>query len=159
MLPYNPLLTFKYRLYFTDEGDNPIAGISKMGAIKQKTEALAWRSAGHLKNAASQIPGGTSYEPIAFEQGLGLDDGRFEAWALAASNWKEGQGGHEKARFRKDLRVDVLDLSGAARLTYIIKDAWVSEYQALPELDANNLNTVGISSLTVVFEGWYRQTA
>ncbi len=156
-LPFNPLLTFKYRLYFTDEGDNPIAGISKMGAIKQKNEAVAWRSAGHAKNSSSQIPGGTTYEPIAFEQGLGLDDGRFEAWALAASNWKEGQGGHDVESFRRDLRVDVMNLKGDPELTYIINDAWVSEYQALPELDANNVNTVGISTFTVQFEGWYRQ--
>lgn len=156
-VPFNPLLTFKYRLYFTDEGDQPIAGISKMGAIKQKNEAVAWRAAGHAKNSASQIPGGTTYEPIAFEQGLGLDRGRFETWALAVSNWKEGDGGHDPVRFRRDLRVDVMNLKGETELTYIINGAWVSEYQAMPELDANNMNTVGISTFTVQYEGWYRQ--
>lgn len=157
VIPYNPLLTFKYRLYFTEEGDNPIAGISKMSALKQKNEAVSWRAAGHAKNSASQIPGGTTYEPVTFEQGLGLDDGRFESWALAVSNWKEGDGAHDPANFRKDLRVDVLDLSGVTRLTYIINDAWVAEYQAVSELDANTTNTVGIASFTVNFEGWYRQ--
>lgn len=157
VVPYNPLLIFKYRLYFLDDADNPIVGVSKMGAIKQKSEAIAWRSAGHAKNSSSQIAGGTTYEPITFEQGLGLDDGRFEDWALSVSNWKQGDGAHDAANFRKDLMVDVLDLSGEAKLTYIINGAWVSEYQALPELDANNMNTVGISSFTVQFEGWYRQ--
>lgn len=129
-----------------------------MGALKQKSEKIAWRAAGHGKNSQSQIPGGTTYEPVTFEQGLGLDDGRFESWALAVSNWKEGDGGHKALKFRRDLRVDVLDLSGKDRLTYILNHAWVSEYQALPELDANNLNTVGISTFTVLYEGWYRQT-
>lgn len=158
VLPYDPLLTFKFRLYFADDGDKPVAGISKMGALKQKTEAVAWRAAGHMRNSSCQVTGGTTYEPVAFEQGLGLDDGRFEGWAMACSTWKEGDGGHNRARFRRDLRVSVLDLSGKTRLTYVMNGAWVSEYQALPEMDANNMNTVGISSFTVVYEGWYRQT-
>jgi phage tail-like protein len=158
VIPYDPLLTFKFRLFFADGGDQPIAGISKMGALKQKTEATAWRAAGHLKNAASQISGGTSYEPVTFEQGLGLDDGRFEKWALACSTWKEGAGGRQSPGFRRDLRVEVLDLQGKAQLKFVMNGAWVSEYQALPELDANNMNTVGIASFTVVYEGWYRQT-
>ena len=41
VIPYDPLLTFKFRLVFADGGDQPIAGISKMGALKQKTEATA----------------------------------------------------------------------------------------------------------------------
>jgi phage tail-like protein len=157
VLPFNPLLTFKFRLYFLDDPDNPIAGLSKMGALAQKNEAVAWRAAGHSKNSASQIPGGTTYEPVTFEQGLGLDDGRFEGWALAVSNWKEGDGAHDTAKFRRDLRIDLLDLQGKSSLTYILNSAWVSEYKPLPELDANNMNTVGIGSFTVQIEGWYRQ--
>lgn len=153
VIPYNPLLIFKYLVYFVEDGDNPLLGISKMGAGKLKNEMISWRAAGHVKNSASQIPGGTTWEPIAFEQGLGLDDGRLETWALATSNWKEGQGGHDPANFRKDLRVDVLNLSGETALTYLISQAWVTEAQLFPELDANNLNTVGIFNLTVAHEG------
>lgn len=157
-VPFNPLRIFKFKLYFMDDGDNPIAGVSKMGALKSKNESIAWRSAAHVKNSASQIPGGTSYEPVTFELGLGLDDGRFETWAFSTSSWKEGQGAFDDAAFRKDLRVDVLDLSGVGKLSYILSSAWVSEYQALPELDANNMNTIGIQSFTVQYEGWSRQT-
>lgn len=157
VLPFNPLLTFKFRLFFTDGGDDPIVGISKCSGLKRKVEAVAWRTAGHAKNSASQIPGGTTSEPITFEQGLGLDDGRFEDWALAVSNWKEGDGAHDPAAFRKDLRLDVMNLKGETALTYIINGAWVSEYGPLPELDGATMNTVGIATFTVQCEGWYRQ--
>lgn len=157
VLPFNPLMTFKFRLFFTDGGDTPIAGISKCSGLKRKVEAAAWRTAGHTKNSASQIPGGTTHEPITFEQGLGLDDGRFEPWALAVTNWKEGDGAHDPAAFRKDLRIDVMRLNGETALTYIVNGAWVSEYAPLPELDGNTMNTVGIATFTVQCEGWYRQ--
>jgi phage tail-like protein len=158
VVPFAPLPTFKFRLFFVDEGDDPIAGLSKCTLPGMKTEVIAWRSAGHLKNSASQIPGGTSFEPMTMEQGLGLDDGRFEDWALAVSYWKEGDGAHDPASFRKDLRLDVMNLKGETALIYIINGAWVSEYKPLPELDANTMNAVGISTLTVCYEGWRRET-
>jgi phage tail-like protein len=129
----------------------------KCSGLKRKVEAVAWRAAGHPRNSQSQIAGGTTFEPITFEQGLGLDDGRFEDWAMAVSNWKEGDGAHDIAGFRRDLRLDVMDLKGQTALTYIISGAWVSEYAPLPELDGNTMNTIGIASFTVVCDGWYRQ--
>jgi phage tail-like protein len=156
VVPFQPLLTFKFLIYFVDEGDDPVLGMTKMGALKQKTQNVAFRTGGHAWNSASQIPGGVEYEAVTFEQGLGLDDGRFEGWALAANNWKDGQAGHQPEAFRKNLRVDVMNTQGEVKLSYILADCWVSEYQALPELDANNLNTVGISSFTVQLEGWRR---
>nr|MDJ0824919.1 phage tail protein [Rhodobacter sp.] len=138
-------------------GDLPVAGVMKCSGLKCKNEAVAVRTAGHPRNSQSQITGGTSYEPITFEQGLGLDDGRFEDWAMAVSNWKEGDGAHQLADFRRDLRLDIMRLNGETALTYIIAGAWVSEYAPVPEVDANTMNTFGISSFTVVCEGWYRQ--
>ena len=152
-----PLPIFKFQVYFTDEGDLPIAGMTKMNGLTRKVEAIDFRTAGHPKNSASKIPGGSSFEPVTFEQGLGLDDGRFEDWALSVSNWKEGAGAHDAAAFRRDVRVDVLDLRGEPQITYILSGAWVSEYKPVPELAADNLNTLGIASFTVQIEGWYRQ--
>lgn len=158
VLPYNPLLTYKFRIYFVEDGDTPIAGVSKMGPLKQKTQNVAFRTGGHSWNSASQIPGGVEYEPVSFEQGLGLDDGRFENWAMAVNNWKDGHAGHLPDGFRKDLRVDVLDSAGRIGMSFLLADCWVSEWQSMPELDANNLNTVGIASFTVQLEGWRRAT-
>ncbi|OLS52134.1 phage tail protein [Rhodovulum sulfidophilum] len=156
-VPFNPLLTFKFRISFADGSGDPVVGISKCSGLKRKVESVAWRTAGHAKNSASQIPGGTSFEPITFEQGLGLDDGSFEDWAMAVSNWKEGDGAHDPAAFRRDIRLDVMNLKGGTELTYVINGAWVSEYAPIPELDGNTMNTIGIASFTVQCEGWYKQ--
>jgi phage tail-like protein len=153
---HQALRTFKFQVYFLDEGDTPVLGVNKIGQLTAKTEAIAYRAGGYGKNSAAQIPGGQSFEPVPFEQGLALDDGRFETWALAANNWRDGAGGHRLADFRKHLRIDVLNLSGEIALTYVMNNCWVSELK-LPELDANNLNTIAVQALTVVHEGWYRQ--
>ncbi|AML51930.1 phage tail protein [Falsihalocynthiibacter arcticus] len=156
VLQLPPLPTFKFQIYFVEDGDQPIAGVTKMGALKQKTQNVAFRTGGHAWNSAAQIAAGVEYDPVTFEQGLGLDDGRFENWALAANNWKDGQAGHKPEAFRKDLRVDIMNLSGEVKLTYILASCWVSEYQAMPEFDAGNTNTLGVSSFTVQLEGWRR---
>jgi phage tail-like protein len=43
-------------------------------------------------------------------------------------------------------------------LTYAIYRCWVSEYQALPDLDAN-ANAVAIAKLKLENEGWGRDYA
>lgn len=40
-------------------------------------------------------------------------------------------------------------------LRYIVYRCWVSEFQALPELDANG-NAIAIESITLENEGWER---
>ena len=160
---FDPFLTFKFKLYF-DGGAQPVAGIQKVGPIKRKTEAIMWRDGAHPHNSQSAIPGGSTFETISFEQGLGLDDGQFEDWALSVSDWKNGDGAFKKANYRRTLRIEFLDMTGelakttgGRKLNYVLDGAWVSEYQAMPELDSKSLNTIGISSFTVNIEGWRRQ--
>lgn len=161
---FHPFRNFKFKLYLGEDPE-PVAGVSKIGPLKQKTEAIMWRDGAHPYNSQPVLAGGTSCEPVAIEQGLGLDDGRFEDWALAAYDWKNGEGAFGKAKYRRDLRIEFLAMDGSLaetakggrKLNYVLKNAWVSEYQALPELDANSLNVIGIKLLTVQIEGFYRQ--
>ena len=53
----------------------------------------------------------------------------------------------------------MLNLQGQVAISYKLYRAWVSEYQALPELDSNSMNAVGIQILTLQHEGWERDTA
>jgi phage tail-like protein len=48
--------------------------------------------------------------------------------------------------------------AGQLAIAYQIFRCWVSEYSALPELDAN-ANAVAIESMTLVHEGWARDSA
>ncbi len=43
-------------------------------------------------------------------------------------------------------------------IAYKVFRCWVSEYTALPDLDANSGNTVAIQKIKLENEGWVRDT-
>jgi phage tail-like protein len=63
------------------------------------------------------------------------------------------------ANFRKDIVINVLNLQGNVALSYHLRRAWVSDFQALPDLDAATMNAIAIQSVTLQHEGWNRDTA
>lgn len=72
--------------------------------------------------------------------------------------WNYGSGlGMETSlkNFRKDIIIEVYNEAGQLVLAYKVFRAWVSEYQALPDLDAN-ANAVAIQTLKLEHEGWER---
>jgi phage tail-like protein len=150
---FDPYRTFKFRVLIDGR---PVAGLKKMGALKKKTEPIKWRTAGDPTHERI-LPGGTSYEPIMLEQGL-THDPVFEAWANLVNNI-EGDAAMSLKNFRKNIVVDVMNLQGQVALSYKIFRAWVSDYQAVPDLDAHTMNAVGIQSITLQHEGWQRDTA
>jgi phage tail-like protein len=150
---HDPYRTFKFQLLIDGR---PVAGLKKMGALKKKTEPVKWRTAGDPSHERI-LPGGTSYEPIVLEQGL-THDPVFENWANLVNN-VEGDAAMSLKNFRKDLVINVLNLQGQVAISYKILRAWVSEYQALTDLDASAMNAVGIQTLTLQHEGWQRDTS
>lgn len=150
---HDPYRTFKFQLLIDGR---PVAGLKKMGALKKKTEAIKWRTAGDPSHERI-LPGGTSYDPITLEQGL-THDPVFEAWAALVNN-VEGDAAMSLKNFRKDLVLNVLNMQGQVAISYKILRAWVSEYQALPDLDSQAMNAVGIQTLTLQHEGWQRDTS
>ena len=150
---HDPYRTFKFQIIIDGK---PVAGLKKMGALKRKTEAVKWRSAGD-PSTERILPGGTSYEPVTLEQGLSHDP-VFENWANLVNN-VDGDAAMSLANFRKDIVINVLNLQGTVVISYVLYRAWVSEYQALPELDAGSMNAVGIQTITLQHEGWQRDSA
>jgi phage tail-like protein len=57
--------------------------------------------------------------------------------------------------FRKDVTIDIFGKTGRRVLSYKVYRAWVSEYQALPDLDAN-ARAVAIEAIVLQNEGWER---
>jgi phage tail-like protein len=147
---WDPYRTFKFKVVFNGR---VVAGVRKMTALKRTTEVISWRLAGDPSHDR-KLPGGTKYEPITLEQGLSHDL-EFEAWANKV-NSVHGDKQMSLASFRQPLIIKVLDLQGNEVLEYLVRDAWVSEFQALPDLDAGTTNTVGIQSIKVEHEGWSR---
>lgn len=149
----DPYRTFKFQIIIDGR---PVAGLRKMTALKRKTEPVKWRSAGD-PSTERVMPGGTSYEPVTLEQGL-THDPVFEDWANLVNN-HEGDAAMSLANYRKDVVINVLNLQGSVAISYKLYRAWVSDYQALPDLDAGTMNAVGIQSITLQHEGWARDVA
>jgi len=150
---FDPYRTFKFQVLIDGK---PVAGLKKMSALKRKTEPVKWRTAGD-PSSERILPGGTTYEPITLEQGLSHDP-VFENWANLVNNIA-GDAGMSLKGFRKDIVVNMFNLQGAVAISYKIFRAWVSDFQALPDLDAGTTNAVGIQSMTLQHEGWQRDTS
>lgn len=150
---FDPYKNFKFRVKFGDSTEY-VAGVSKVGALKRTTELVEHREGGD-PSSSRKSPGRTKYEAITLERGV-THDKAFEAWANKV--WAIGtQPGSEVslADFRKDIIIDVFNEAGQRALSYKVYRCWVSEYQALPDLDAN-ANAVAIQTIKLENEGWQR---
>ena len=86
-------------------------------------------------------------------------DLEFETWASKVWQLQAALGSEVSlADFRKDIILDFYNEAGQLAISYHIFRCWVSEYQALPELDAN-ANAVAIQHIKLENEGWQRDTA
>jgi phage tail-like protein len=83
-------------------------------------------------------------------------DHEFEQWANAAQVLDNGAPSTSLANLRKEVRIVLLNEEGQPVLQYLIHRCWVSEYQALSELDAH---ADAIESIRLENEGWERDTS
>jgi phage tail-like protein len=151
---FDPYKNFKYRVKW-DGRD--VAGISKVSALKRTTEVVKHREGGD-PSTSRKSPGRSEFEPITLERGV-THDPEFEKWANKI--WQIGTTGADSGSevslkdFRKDIMIVLYNEAGQVALTYKVYRCWVSEYQALPDLDAN-ANAVAIQHLKLENEGWER---
>lgn len=153
----DPYKNFKFCLYFSDGGPNPVAGISKVTGLKRTTEVVEHREGGD-PSTGRKSPGRSKYEAITFERGV-TQDLDFETWANKV--WALGAlAGSEVSlqSFRRDLILELRNEAGQPVLKYKIYRCWVSEYQAMPDLDSN-ANAIALQHIKVENEGWERETA
>ena len=153
---FDPYKNFKFRVRF---GDNPdyVAGISKVSALRRTTEVVSHREGGD-PSSDRKSPGRTQYEAITLERGV-THDTEFEKWANKVWNFGSGLGAEVSLKdFRKDIIIDFYNEAGQLAIAYKVYRCWVSEYQALPELDGN-ANAVTIQTLKLENEGWERDYA
>ena len=148
---FDPYKNFKFRVRWDGRY---VAGVSKVSALKRTTEVVKHRDGGD-PSSSRKSPGRTEYEAITLDRGV-THDAEFEKWANKI--WALGSGlGNEVSLkdFRKDIIIDVYNEAGQLAISYKIFRCWVSEYQALPELDAN-ANAVAIQHIKLENEGWER---
>lgn len=148
---FDPYKNFKFRVKWDGRY---VAGVSKVGALKRTTDVVEHREGGD-PSTVRKSPGQSKYEAITLERGV-THDAEFEKWANKVWNFGAGLGAEVSlADFRKDIIIDVFNEAGQKVLSYRVYRCWVSEYQALPELDASG-NAVAIQTMTLQHEGWER---
>jgi phage tail-like protein len=151
---FDPYKNFKFRVKWDNKY---VAGVSKVGSLKRTTEVVKHREGGD-PSSSRKSPGRTEYEAITLERGV-THDLEFEKWANKVWDLTSGLGTEVSLKdFRKNLIIDVMNEAGQVAITYKIFRCWVSEYQALPDLDAN-ANAVAIQHIKLENEGWERDVS
>jgi phage tail-like protein len=153
---FDPYKNFKFRVKFGDS-PNYVAGVSKVGGLKRTTEVVKHREGGD-PSSSRKSPGRTEYEAITLERGV-THDKDFEQWANKVWNFQSGLGSEVSLKdFRKQIRIELYNEAGQLAIAYNVYRCWVSEFQALPDLDAN-ANAVAIQHIKLENEGWERDYA
>ncbi len=148
---FDPYKNFKFRIKWDGKY---VAGVSKLSALKKSTEPVTHREGGD-PSTSRVSPSTWSFEPITVERGV-THDPEFEDWANLIYN-TDGDAAISLKNFRKDIIIELLNEQGSVAKAYRIYRCWVSEYTAVPELDANG-NAVAIESMVLQNEGWERDT-
>ena len=148
---FDPYKNFKFRIKWDGKY---VAGISKVSGLKRTTEVVKHREGGD-PSSSRKSPGMTEYEALTMERGV-TQDTEFEKWANKVWDYGAGLGAEVSLKdFRKDILLELYNEAGQLVLSYNIYRCWVSEFQAMPDLDSN-ANAVAIQHIKLENEGWER---
>src|SRR5437660_618599 len=129
---FDPYKAFRFLVYF-GQSTEAVAGVSKVTGLKRSSDVIEYKEGGNaiiLKGL-----GRTKYEPITLERGL-TQSTEFREWADAAQKLDQGAPTQSLKNLRKDIKIVLLNEAGQPVLGFAVHRCWVSEYQALPDLDA-----------------------
>lgn len=146
---FDPYKSFRFLVYF-GTSTSAVAGVSKVGMLKRSSDPIEYKEGGNaiiLKGL-----GRTKYDAILLERGL-THDTDFQDWADAAQKLDKGSPGTSLKNLRRDIRIELLNEAGQPVHRYIVHRCWVSEYQALPDLDAGG-TAIALEHIKVENEGW-----
>lgn len=144
---YDPYKNFKFQISWDGK---VVLGVSKVGALKRTTEVVKHRSGGE-NSFDHKSPGRTTYDALSIERGL-THDLEFDKWASSVHSYA-GDATMDLAGYKKELTLELLNEKGQVAKRYFLHGCWVSEYTALPDLDAN-ANAVAIQSMRIELEAW-----
>lgn len=151
---FDPYKNFKFRVKWDGRY---VAGVSNVGALSRSTEVVEHREGGD-PNTVHKSPGQTTFESVTLERGV-THDKAFEQWANKSFNHGAGLGSEVSlGDLRKPIIIELMNVAGQIVIRYNLTRCWVSEYQALPDLDAGD-NSVAIQTLTLEHEGFQRDYA
>ena len=146
---FDPYKSYRFLVYFGLD-TSPVAAVSKVSALKRSSDVIEYKDGGSpiiLKGL-----GRTKYEPITLERGLTYDSA-FVEWANFAQVLDKGAASQSLKNLRKEIRIELLNEAGQPVFRFFVHACWVSEYQALPDLDAG-ANAIAIEHIKLENHGW-----
>jgi phage tail-like protein len=150
---FDPYKNYRFQVYL-GTSTSAVAGVSKVSGFKRSSDAIEYKEGGNA--LIRKGLGRTKYDPITIERGITFDTD-FEDWANAAQVLKQGAPSQSLANLRKEMRIELLNEAGQAVRAYLVHNCWVSEFQAMSDLDAGG-NAVAIEHIKIENEGWERDT-
>ena len=148
---FSPYATYRFLVYF-GKSTSPVAAVSKVGAIKRSSPPIEYKEGGNAIILKSL--GRTTYDPIQLDRGI-TQDADFATWANYAQLLDQGAPSTSLANLRREISIVLLNEEAQPVLRYLVHRCWVSEFQALPELDAG-ANAIAIEHIKMENEGWER---
>jgi phage tail-like protein len=148
---FDPYKNFKFRVKWDGRY---IAGVSGISALRRTTEVIEHREGGD-PSTNRKSPGTTKYDAITLKRGV-THDTELEQWANKVWKFGAGLGSDVSLKdFRKDITIEFFNEAGQLVVAYKVYRCWVSEYQALPDLDADG-NAIAFEHVKLENEGWER---
>src|SRR5579875_2281778 len=122
MSRFIPYGAYRYLVYFGSNTD-PVAGVSKVTALKRTSDVIEYKSGGDL--VIRKGLGRTKYDPITLERGV-TQDTDFRDWADQAQHMDQGNASASLKNLRRELRITLLNEAGQPVHQYLVHRAWVS---------------------------------
>jgi phage tail-like protein len=163
----DPLRTYHFRISVsrgngtgTVRGNDPkvvVAGVQKVSGLTVAVTAReTWEGGNALHRYAN--PDRTTWEPIRLYQGIALDSTLEDRAKAVLAFMRTGTVG--QLSVKRDVLIEMLDFrlpnSASPSRSYLVHNAWISRYEAVPALDALS-NEVALLSVELTHEGWERQ--
>jgi phage tail-like protein len=148
----DPYKTYKFRIIWDGK---PVLGVNKVGPLKRTTTVVPYRSGGE-NSTDHKSPGRTQYDGLTLERGI-THDVEFERWANLVHPYA-GDVAMDLVNYKKELSLEVMNEKGHVALRYFLHGCWVSEFTAVPALDAG-ANAVAVEMIKIELDGWERDTA
>jgi phage tail-like protein len=148
----DPYKSFKFRLNWDGKY---VAGMNKLTVGLTRTTEVVQHRQGGDPSTSRKLPRRTKYDAVTLEQGV-THDTEFQSWANKVLDFGGGLGSEISLKnFRKDIILEFYSEAGQLTIAYRLHRCWVSEYLAMPDLDAN-ANAVAIQHIKIENEGWER---
>jgi len=149
---FDPYKSYRFLVYF-GQSTAAVAAVSKVTALKRSSDVIEYKEGGDpiIRKGLGRM----KYEPITLERGV-TQDNDFIIWADTAQKLDQGIAGPTATslkNLRREIRIQLLNEEGQPVHGYLVHRCWVSEFQALPDLDAG-ASAVAIEHIKLENEGW-----